>query len=279
MADPIWKGAIALGQISIPVALYPAVRDVRPRFHLLHAKDQSPVRVQRMCLLEDRAVDWNELVKGYEYDKGKFVNLTDEDFARAALEKSKAVDIINFVNAEEVDDRFFQTPYYLVPDVGGERGYALLREALRACKKIAIGKIILREIQHLAAVAAIDNMLVLNLMRFADELADASRFRVPGVEEVRPEELEIAKALVQALTTPWKPERYTDEYRANLMRIIQAKVKGREPRLEVPQEAPRRAEVADLMARLRERIGALLGEPRQPTAQRGRKPKTTKRVA
>src|SRR5581483_3952088 len=253
--------------------------DVRPRFNLLHAKDQSPVRIQRICILEDRSVGWNELVKGYEYEKGKFVVLTDEDFVKAALEKSKTMDIMNFVNAEEVDDRFFETPYYVIPDVGGERGYALLREALRESRKIAIGKIILREIQHLAAVTPIGTMLVLNLMRFADELADASELRVPGVEEVRPEELDMAKALVQTLTTPWKPERYTDEYRANLIRIIQAKVRGTQPQLEVPQEGPRQAEVEDLMARLRESIGAQLAEQRRSAARRGRKQKTTKRVA
>ncbi|MER3425591.1 MAG: Ku protein, partial [Nitrospiraceae bacterium] len=234
MADPIWNGAIALGQISIPIALHPAVRDVRPRFNLLHAKDQSPVRIQRICILEDRSVGWNELVKGYEYEKGKFVVLTDEDFVKAALEKSKTMDIMNFVNAEEVDDRFFETPYYVIPDVGGKRGYALLREALRESRKIAIGKIILREIQHLAAVTPIGTVLVLNLGRATDarhRKPHVDRWPDTGVEEVRPEELDMAKALVQTLTTPWKPERYTDEYRANLIRIIQAKVRGTQPQL------------------------------------------------
>jgi len=132
MARALWKGSIAFGLVSIPVELHTAVRDSRPRFRLLHAEDRSPVRFERVCAREGKAVAWEELVKGYEYEKGRFVVLTKEDFQAAALEKTRTIDIRNFVKAEEIDDRFFETSYYLVPPKGGERAYALLREAMRA---------------------------------------------------------------------------------------------------------------------------------------------------
>src|SRR5216684_7395134 len=161
MARALWKGSISFGLVNIPIELHTAVRDHRPKFRMLHATDKSPVKFERVCIRDGHAVAWADLVKGYEYSKGHFVVLTKEDFQAAAVEKTRAVDIIDFVKAEEIDDRFFETPYYLVPSKGGEHAYALLREAMRETKRVGIAKFILRETLHLAAVEVIGEALVL----------------------------------------------------------------------------------------------------------------------
>src|SRR6266403_5286914 len=185
MARSLWKGSIAFGLVNIPIELHTAVHDHRPRFRMLHARDKSPVRYERVCLRDGKPVAWEDLVKGYEYSKGHFVVLTKEDFQAAALEKTRTVDIIDFVKAEEIDDRFFETPYYLVPAKGGERAYALLREAMRESGRIGIATFILRDAQHLAAVEVIEEALVLSVMRFADELVDVRQFDFPSADGVR----------------------------------------------------------------------------------------------
>jgi DNA end-binding protein Ku len=250
MARALWKGSISFGLVSIPVELHTAVRNHRPRFRMLHAKDKSPVRFQRVCARDGQPIAWDDLVKGYEYAKGHFVVVSKEDFQAAAVEKTRTVDIIDFVKAEELDDRFFETPYYLVPAKGGERAYALLREAIRESGRVGIAKFILRDSQHLAAVEVIEKAIVLSVMRFADELVDVSQFDFPTATDVRKPELEMAKALVNSLAAEWDPEKYSDQYRENLMRIIKAKIKGKTVDLE-PKAEPRQAEVIDLMERLR----------------------------
>src|SRR5262252_1183399 len=228
MPRALWKGSISFGLVNIPIELHTAVRNHRPKFRLLHAKDKSPVRFERVCVRDGRPVAWEDLVKGYEYAKGHFVVLTKEDFQAAAVEKTRTVDIVDFVKAEEIDDRFFETPYYLLPSKGGERAYALLREAIRESGRIGIAKFILRDAQHLAAVEVIQNALVLSVMRFADELVDVKQFDFPRTSDVRKQELDMAKALVNSLAADWDPSKYTDQYRENLLRIIQAKMKGKE---------------------------------------------------
>jgi DNA end-binding protein Ku len=250
MPRPIWKGSLSFGLVNIPVEVHVAVRDHRPRFRMLHAADKSPVKFTRVCAREGKPVAWEDLVKGYEYSKGHFVVLTKEDFQAAAVEKTHRVDIIDFVSAEEIDDRFFETPYYLVPAKSGEQAYALLREAMRESKRIGIAKFILRDTLHLAAVEVIDNALVLTLMRFADELVDAGTFSLPVNKEIRKAELQMAKSLVESLAADWEPSKYTDEYRENLMRIIKGKVKGKKAHLETGEEK-RPANVINLMERLR----------------------------
>jgi DNA end-binding protein Ku len=261
MARPIWKGAISFGLVSIPVELHTAVRNHRPKFRMLHAKDQSPVKFQRVCQRDGTPVAWEDLVKGFEYAKGQFVVLSKQDFDAAAVEKTRTVDIIDFVDADEVDDRFFETPYYLVPGKGGERAYALLREAIRESKRVGIAKFIMREAQHLAAVEVIENAIVLTVMRFDDELVDVSSFDFPAAKDVRASELEMAKALVNSLAAEWDPAKYTDEYRDNLMKVIQGKVKGKKVTLE-PAAEPRQAEVVDLMERLRRSLDQGAGRKR-----------------
>jgi DNA end-binding protein Ku len=250
MARALWKGSISFGLVNIPIELHTAVRNHRPKFRMLHAKDKSPVKFERVCVRDGKPVAWEDLVKGYEYSKGHFVVLTKEDFQAAAVEKTRTVDIIDFVKAEEIDDRFFETPYYLVPAKGGERAYALLREAIRESGRIGIAKFILRDAQHLAAVEVIEEAIVLSVMRFADELVDVKQFELPAVQSVRKQELDMAKALVNSLAADWDPSKYTDQYRENLLRIIQGKMKGKHVELE-PEAEPRQAEVVDLMERLR----------------------------
>jgi DNA end-binding protein Ku len=254
MARPVWKGSIAFGLVSIPVELHTAVRDHRPRFRMLHASDNSPIQFKRVCAREGKPVAWEDLVKGFEYSKGHFVVMTKEDFEAAALEKTKTIDILDFVDAQEIDDRFFETPYYLVPSKGGERAYALLREALRETGRIGIAKFLLREAQHLAAIEVIGDALVLTLMRFADELVDEEKLSLPGDSAVRKQELDIAKMLVSNLKAKWDPSKYTDEYRDNLMRIIDGKMKGKKVELEVPEER-HDSNVINLMERLRASLG------------------------
>jgi DNA end-binding protein Ku len=269
----MWKGAIAFGLVNIPVELYSATRDHRPKFRLLHAKDESPVHYERVCQSEGKPVGWEDLVKGYEYDKGQFVVLTKDDFKTAALEKTKTVDILDFVDPDDVDERYFETPYYLQPGKGADRAYALIREAIRDSGKIGIAKIILRDAQHLAALEAIDDALVLTMMRFADELAALDEFRFPKAGDIRPAELKMAKQLVESLSAKWEPEKYNDEYRDNLMRIIKGKLKGKTPRLK-ERETPQQAEVIDLMARLR---ASLEGTGKKGRAAGARTPAAKKR--
>ena len=250
MARAMWKGSLACGLVNIPVELYSAVRDHRPKFRLLHAKDESPVHYERVCQSEGKPVGWEDLVKGYEYEKGQFVVLTKDDFKTAALEKTKTLDILDFVDPKEIDERYFETPYYLQAGKGADRSYALLREAIRESGRVGIAKIILRDSQHLACVEVIGGALVLTMMRFADELADLNDFRFPSGEGLRQAELKMARQLVENLSAKWEPEKYTDEYVENLMRVIQGKLKGRRPKLIEP-ESPRQAQVVDLMERLR----------------------------
>ena len=270
MARALWKGSIAFGLVNIPIELHTAVRDHRPKFRMLHAKDKSPVRFERVCIRDGHPVAWEDLVKGYEFQKGHFVVVTKEDFQAAAVEKTRTIDIVDFVKSDEIDDRFFETPYYLLPAKGGERAYALLREAIRQSGRVGVAKFILRDAQHLAAVEAIDNALVLTIMRFADELVETSAFEFPGDAGMRKPELDMAKSLVNSLAAEWDPTKYTDQYRENLLKLIQAKLKGKKVDLEEAAE-PRQAEVVDLMERLRrslEQSGARPSKARPRAAKR-----------
>ncbi len=269
MARPIWKGAITFGLVSIPVEVHTAVRDRQLHFHLLTAHGKSRVKYQRVAEKSGKEVDWNELVKGYEYEKGRFVTLTKEDFEAAALEKTKTIDILDFVNADQIDDRYFDKPYYVTPAAGGDHAYALLRETIRDAGRTGIAKFVLREKQYLAALEVIEDALVLSTLRFADELVDTSEYRFPTSTGLKQNELKMAKMLVNELASDWDPEKYTDDYRENLLRIIAAKKKGREVELEAEQ--PEHSEkVVDLMERLRSSLEGA-GRARRATHAAGRK--------
>jgi len=265
MPRALWKGSVAFGLVNIPVELHTAVRDSRPRFRLLHADDRSPVKFERVCAREGKAVAWDELVKGYEYEKGRFVVLTKEDFRAAALEKSRTIDIRTFVKGEEIDDRFFETSYYLVPTKGAEQAYALIREAMREEELVGIATIVFRDAQHLAALEVVGDAIVLTQMRYAEELVDTDVYTFPRPANLRKAEVEMARTLVKNLAGDWEPEAFTDEYRKNLMKIIKARMKGKQAALK-EEVRPQRAEVVDLMERLRQSL------ERTPARSAARKP-------
>ena len=269
----IWKGSVSFGLVNIPVELRTAVRADHISFRMLHDEDLSPIKYERVCAAEGEPVPWNEIVKGYEYEKGKFVIMTDKDFKAAAIEGSKTIDILDFVKEEEIDPRYFETPYYLVPSKGAEKSYALLREAIRSSNAVGIGKIIIRQTQHLAGIKVIGDALVLEIMRFSNELVDAGEYSFPSRTNVRPQELKMAEQLIENLAEPFDPSRYTDDYRANLMKIINGKMKGKKVKIEEP-EVERDSDVLDLMSRLR---ASLEGGSTKKSASKARRP-TTKRA-
>lgn len=261
----IWKGSLAFGLVNIPVELKTAVRADHISFRLLHAEDLSPVRYERVCQADGEPVPWGEIVKGYEYAKGQYIVLTERELKAAALASSTVIDMLDFVQQDEIDPRFLETPYFLVPGKGGDKGYALLREAMRRTGVVGIGKIIIRQSQHLAAVKVVGDALVLETMRFATELVDPGDYVFPQADTVREQELAMAQALIGNLAGPFDPGKYTDDYRANLMKIIRAKMKGKKIKLAAPDEEPGDAQVIDLMSRLR---ASLEGGPAQRGAVR-----------
>ena len=241
------------------------------------------MRYERVCQAEGKPVAWEDLVKGYEYAKGQFVVITRDDFKTAAIEKTKTIDILDFVDPEEIDERYFETPYYLQPGKGADRAYVLLRQAIKESGRVGIAKVILRDTQHLAAVEAIGDALVLTMMRFADELAALDDFRFPHKTDIRAGELKMAQQLIENLASKWDPAKYTDEDKDNLMRVIQAKVKGKRPKLVAADHGPKQADVVDLMARLRASLEgkkAPSGSRRKAAASKSRKaPRRGRRVA
>jgi DNA end-binding protein Ku len=251
----IWKGSISFGLVNIPIALYPATRKEDLRFRLLRAKDLSPVNYKRVAEADGKEVPWDEIVKGYEYEKGKFIVLKDEDFQRVDLEATQTVDIQDFVDLDEIDPIFFYKPYYLEPQKGGDKAYVLLRDALGASKKVGIAKVIIKTRQYLAGVKAKDGVLVLELMHFAEELADTGKLRVPKKVEVGKREMNMAKALIDSMSAKWNPEKYRDDYREALMEVIEEKVEAGGKEIEEkpkPKKAP--TKVIDLVAVLQQSL-------------------------
>ena len=289
MPRSIWKGAITFGLVNIPVEVHSAVSSSdRISFRLLHKKDHSTIKYERFCAKEEKAVPYDEIVKGYEYSKGKFVVMEDEDFRAATVESSKTIDIQDFVKTEEVDPRYFESPYYLLPQKGGEKAYALLREAIRKMGMVGLGMVTMRSnAQHLIGIKVVEDALVMNIMRYADELVDTSSFTFPTAENVRPAELQMAEQLVTTLADEFKPEKYSNTYKNNLMAIIEAKLKGKKIEVEEPAE-PEATNVLDLMTRLQESLAqgkkkkgkqaaAAEAEPEEAPAKEKAKEKPKKR--
>jgi DNA end-binding protein Ku len=279
MARAIWNGAISFGLVTIPVQLVSAVRSQRPRFHLLHEKDEAPVRYQRVCERESKPVPWDQIVKGYEYEKGEYAVLTKDDFKRAAVEKTDTIDVLSFVPESAIDPRYYETPYYVAPGKGADRAYALLRETIRKTGKVGVAQLILRQSQHLAALTVKDDVFVLTLLRLADDLAATDSVKTPSGKGLRDSEMQLAARLVDGLSGPWKPEQYKDQYAANLSAIINAKIKGKgaKPRLGAIGAGEPKAEVADLMQRLRESLAANTNAREKP-ARKGKQRKTAPRA-
>src|SRR6202171_4664183 len=220
----IWKGRISFGLVNIPIALYPATRKEELRFRLLRATDHSPVNYKRVAEVDGKEVPWDQIVKGYEYEKGKFVIIKDEDFARVDVEATQTVNIINFVSLDEVDPLLFYKPYYLEVGKGGDKAYVLLRDALVEFGKTAISLVVIRMRHHLAAIKPQKKGLMLELMHFPKELIDTSEFKEPVEKPAGKAEMEMAKQLIQSMTSEWKPEQYTDQYHEALEKMIEEKI-------------------------------------------------------
>ena len=257
----IWKGSISFGLVNIPIALYPATRKEDLRFRLLRAKDLSPVNYKRVAEKDGKEVPWEQIVKGYEYEKGKYVVLKDEDFQRVDLEATQTVDIQDFVEQEEIDPVFFYKPYYLEPQKGGDKAYVLLRETLGKTGKVGIAKVVIKTRQYLAGVKAENNVLVLELMHFAEELADPDKLHLPKKIEPGKREVDMATALVNSMSSKWDPKKYRDDYRDALMEVIEEKVEagGKELEEKPKKKAPPSTKVIDLVAVLQESLNQKKG--------------------
>ena len=279
MARAIWKGSISFGLVNIPIALYPATRREELKFRLLRKGDLSPVNYKRVAEKDGKEVPWDQIVKGYEYEKGKYVVLKDEDFERVDLEATQTVDIQDFVDQEEIDPMFFYKPYYLEPQKGGDKAYALLRDALKDANKVGVAKVVIKTRQYLAGVKPEDGALVLELMHFADELADPEKLHVPKKTEVGKREMNMARSLIDSMSSKWDPEKYKDDYREALMEVIQEKVEsGGKEIEEKPKRAPKPTRVIDLVSVLKKSLEET-GAKRKTTAKSGRKHKTPAKKA
>jgi DNA end-binding protein Ku len=251
----IWKGSISFGLVSIPVALHPATKREELSFRLLRSSDLSPVNYKRVAEVDGKEVPWEQIVKGYEYEKGKFIVLKDEDFKRVDIEATQTIDIMDFVDLEEVNPIFFSKPYFLEPQKGGSSAYALLREVLAKSKKAGIAKVVIRTRQHLAAVKANGEALVLELMHFADELVDQKKLKIADAKPPAARELQMAATLVDNMTVEWDPERYSDDYRSALLKLIEKKIEsGGKDLPAAPKAAHRSSKVIDLVSVLQQSL-------------------------
>jgi DNA end-binding protein Ku len=249
----MWKGAISFGLVTIPVAVYPATEEKTLRFNQIHEEDGGRIRMKRTCSVDGEEVPYDEIVKGYEYEKDRYVVLTDEDFDKVPVESSRAIDIVQFVDLDEIDPMLYKKSYYLVPDETGAKAYALLREALSQDNKVGIAKVSFRDKEHLAALRFKDDSFVLETMYWPDEIRAADFGGVDVDVKVRAQELEMARQLIENLTAGWDPEEFTDEYREALLRIVEAKISGEE--IEVVEAEPT-AKVVDLMEALKASVAA-----------------------
>ncbi|MDB4880510.1 MAG: repair protein [Gemmatimonadetes bacterium] len=256
----IWTGALTFGLVNIPVSLASAVRSVeKTSFRQLNEEDLAPIKYERVSSVDGEVVPWKQIVKGYEYAKGKYVVVTPEELAKVKTPSSKAVEMMDFVQSDEIDPRYFDTPYYLVPQKGGEKPYALLREALSNTSMVGIGKLTLRQKEHLVAVRPVGDALVLELMRFENELVPPEELNFPDAaqQKVRPQEIAMAEQLIGNLAEPFDPSKYHDEYEEKLKALLKAKLKGKKiPDADDDDGKPEKTKVIDLVARLQESLAA-----------------------
>lgn len=247
---PIWTGSISFGLVNIPVRLFSGTHPHQGiDLDMLHKDDHSPIRYARICREDGEEIPWNDIVKGYEYQEGDYVVLTKTDFEKADVHKTKTIDIQQFLHESEIDIRYYEKPYYLEPEKGGEKAYSLLREALERSKKIALAKYVLREREYLAVLKPVGNALVLNQMRFPTDLREATELNFPPAKQVNEKELQMALALIQQETKPFAPEDFHDTYTETLEDIIEAKTKGKKPPKKT--KAPKNTEAKDLMGALK----------------------------
>ena len=273
----IWKGAISFGLVNIPIALFAATRTETLKFRLLRGSDLSPVNYKRVAEADGKEVPWEQIVKGYEYEKGKFVVLKEDDFRRVDVEATQTVDITRFVKLKEVNPIFFHKPYYMEPLKGGDKAYVLLREALEASGKIAIAKVVIKTRQHLAAVKPQEKGLMLELMHFADELIEIDKFKLPASREVGRKELQMAKALIDSMSAEWKPDEYEDEYRGALEKVIEEKIENGDQPIPKTARKTKPTNIIDLVSVLKKSLEESGGAKRKSksvtkTARRSKRP-------
>ena len=250
----IWKGSISFSLINIPIALYPATRREELKFRLLRSSDLSPVNYKRVAEADGKEVPWEHIVKGYEYEKGKFIVLKDEDFKRADIEATQSVDILDFVELEKIDPIYFDKPYYLEPEKRGEKAYGLLREALKQSGKVGIAKVVIKTRQHLASVKPERNLLVLELMHFSEEIIETQELKIPANPNIAAKELSMAKDLISKMSGKWDPAKYQDEYREALMEVIHKKVESGGKEVPSRGKSKKPTNVVDLVSVLQESL-------------------------
>jgi DNA end-binding protein Ku len=275
----LWKGTISFGLVNIPVSLLPATRREELKFHLLRRSDLSPINYKRVAEADGKEVPWDQIVKGYEYEKGKYVVLKEEDFARVDIEATQTVDIFNFVRIDEVDPLLFYKPYYLEVGKGGDKAYVLLHDSLVQTGKIAIAKVVIRSRQHLAAVKPQKSALILELMRFPAELLDVAEFKAPAAKSLRKPEMEMAKRLIESMSSKWDPKQYTDEYHEALEKLIDKKIESGGKFAPAPAKKKRPTNVVDLASVLQESIRQKSGKTRPEQAAKKSRPKSRKKAA
>ena len=263
MARSMWKGAISFGLVHIPVEMYPAASDQGLDLTMLDRRDFAPIGFKRYNKATGKEVSWDDIVKGYEYKDGEYVVLTDEDLRRANPEATQTIDILAFVNAEQVPLIYYEQPYYLAPGKGGDKVYALLRETLREVGKIGIANVVIRVKQHLAALVCVGDTIVLNTLRYPDEIRPTDELKIPGENSkaaaVTDKELQMARALVEGMSEKWKPQQYHDTYREDVLALIKKKVAANQTKTltepEPEEEKPARTNVIDLVSLLQASLG------------------------
>ncbi|MDQ2821543.1 MAG: Ku protein [Pseudomonadota bacterium] len=294
MARSMWKGAISFGLVHIPVEMYTAVDDKGLDLSMLDKRDFSPVGFKRYNKGNNKEVVWDDIVKGYEYTDGEYVVLSEEDLRQANPEATGTIDILAFVDADDVPLIYYEQPYYLAPGKGGDKVYALLRDTLKKGGKIGIANVIIRVKQHLAALRCVGDAIMLHTLRYADEIRDTGDLKIPGTSSkgatITDKELAMAMALVEGMAEEWKPEQYHDTYREDLMKLIEKKVKAKETKtLTMPDKEspkPASANVIDLVALLQASIGKKPGatkaaaqEEEASPPKKAKKPAAAKRAA
>ncbi len=257
---PMWSGAVSFGLVNIPIRLYSATEEHKLDFNLLHKKDLSPIRYVKVCKEEGVEVTQADIVRGYEFERGRYVVIEDEDFKRASPRKTKTIDIVDFVSVDEIDSVYFEKPYYLEADKGAEKAYTLLREALEQSRKVGIAKFVLRNREQLAVVKPYGDVLVLDQLRFAGEIRPAEGLKVPEVN-VDKRELDMALTLIDQLTDTFKPKQYHDTYSDELLRVIHEKIEGKAPEVAEEEEAPTKA--PDLMELLKASLDQKKGREKE----------------
>jgi DNA end-binding protein Ku len=260
----IWKGAISFGLVTIPVKVYGATEEKTLRFNQIHEKDGGRIKYKRVCSVDGEEVPYGEIVKGYEYEKDHYITLTDEELDALPVPTARAIEIERFVDSEQIDPIYFQRSYYLVPDGTGAKAYHLLREAMSDDDKVALAKVAFRDKEHLATVRLRENVLMLETMFWPDEIREASFDELDEDVELRPQELKMARSLIDSLTDDFEPKDLHDEYRAALEDLISKKVQGEEITYAEPAEP---SKVVDLMDALRASVEA--AQASRPTARSG----------